>query len=251
MEQGDVISVVVSPGNGDHTCDLTAVELALSDGTREWSLAKEVSSDILAGNPHADSHGNKEVWHFFSETAESSELAGVPKGSLLARWRETKDAGERHRLATQIRELLQSDIKTVSVSSPEHALHQQLLASAGPLLGSALRTPRLGAEPVESPYGIAASQFGVHPRGAKTEPHQLCVKAPSLIEVRLPAALVDGAELVASPIDQFWVGLLPLKRTFTPATGTPKSSSFVKESFMPKGTVNPLVELFPMVRVPI
>ncbi len=198
VEQGDVISVVVSPGNADHTCDLTAVELALSDGTREWSLAKEVSSDILAGNPHADSHGNKEVWHFFSETAESSELAGVPKGSLLARWRETKDAGERHRLATQIRELLQSDIKTVSVSSPEHALHQQLLASAGPLLGSALRATKLGADLVESPYGIAASLFGVHPRGAKTEPNQICVKAPSLIEVRVPAALVNGAELVTS-----------------------------------------------------
>ncbi len=64
---GDVLSVVIGPREGNHACDLTAVDLALHDGTREWNLARDISPDILAGNPHADSHGNKNVCHFFGE----------------------------------------------------------------------------------------------------------------------------------------------------------------------------------------
>jgi hypothetical protein len=198
VEPGDIIAVMVSPGNGDHACDLTAVELVLNDGTHEWNLAKELSPDILAGNPHADAHGNKDVWSFFSEPAETVDVVGIPKDSLLARWRAAKDAGERQRIAVQIQNLLRSESQAAAKGSPDDLLRAQIMAPGGPLLGSALRAPRLGAEPLESPYGLAASLFGVHPGGAKTEPNQICVKAPSLIEVRLPAALVDGAELVAS-----------------------------------------------------
>lgn len=66
VQPGDVVCVSVGPREGNHSCDLTAVDLNLHDGSREWDLARDVSPDILAGNPHADSLGNPEVWHFYS-----------------------------------------------------------------------------------------------------------------------------------------------------------------------------------------
>ena len=49
VQPGDVMSVVVSPRDGNHSCDMTAVDFNLSDGTRTWNLAKDVSPNILAG----------------------------------------------------------------------------------------------------------------------------------------------------------------------------------------------------------
>lgn len=47
-----------------------------------------------------------------------------------------------------------------------------------------------------SPYGLSPTLFGAHPTGGSVDPTSLCVQAPSLLEMKLPAALVDGAELV-------------------------------------------------------
>ena len=40
--------------------------------------------------------------------------------------------------------------------------------------------------------------FGKHPSGAPVEAENLCVRAPSIVTVRLPADLVAGCELVAT-----------------------------------------------------
>ena len=56
VQPGDLVSLLIGPRDGNHACDLTAVDLTLSGGGREWDLAREVSPDILAGNPHADGH---------------------------------------------------------------------------------------------------------------------------------------------------------------------------------------------------
>ncbi len=56
VQPGDLVSLIIGPRDGDHTCDLTDLELVIKsagkDG-REWSLARDVSADVLAGNPHA------------------------------------------------------------------------------------------------------------------------------------------------------------------------------------------------------
>ena len=54
VQPGDLVSLLIGPRDGNHACDLTAVDLTLAGGGREWNLAREVSPDILAGNPHAD-----------------------------------------------------------------------------------------------------------------------------------------------------------------------------------------------------
>jgi hypothetical protein len=83
VQPGDVMSVIIGPRDGNHSCDLTAVEFNLSDGTRTWSLAKDVSPNILAGNPHADSLGNAGVWHFYSESDKGTGAAdGIVAGEM-------------------------------------------------------------------------------------------------------------------------------------------------------------------------
>ncbi len=187
---GDVIAMVIGPRDGNHSCDLTAVDLVLNDGTKEWDLAKDVSPDILGGNPHADRHGNPHVWHFVSEPAARDTAPMIPAGSLLTKWRKTTDAAQREMLAAEVQELLASGPGTLASDSPDRALHTQLLSFNGPMLAAGFRSgPQPGAEIPASPYGLDRSKF----TGAN-----LPVQAPSLVEVRLPGWLGEGAELVVT-----------------------------------------------------
>lgn len=77
VEPGQVVALVVGPRNANHACDLTAVDLVLTDGTTTWDLAGDVSSNILAGNPHGS-------WHFLSQPAEGG--VGVDLPEPLAAW---------------------------------------------------------------------------------------------------------------------------------------------------------------------
>ncbi|HSI65342.1 MAG TPA: DUF1587 domain-containing protein, partial [Candidatus Saccharimonadia bacterium] len=137
---GDVVALVIGPRDGNHVCDTTAVTLTLTDGKAEWDLAKDVSPDILAGNPHADRHGNSKVWHFLSESAKAQVAPAVPAGSLLTQWRKAGDANERRRLAAQVQRLLELGPADATADAPDSALHRQLLSFNGPLLGTALRS---------------------------------------------------------------------------------------------------------------
>ena len=62
IESDQVVAIVIGPRDGNHSCDLTAVNLALTDGAKSWDLAKDVSPNILAGNPNGP-------WHFLSQPA--------------------------------------------------------------------------------------------------------------------------------------------------------------------------------------
>jgi hypothetical protein len=72
VESGDMVSLVVDAKAGDHSCDTTIVELAITEtgaGGRTWDLAREVVDSIHAGNPHPDAAGHPDVWHFYSQPA--------------------------------------------------------------------------------------------------------------------------------------------------------------------------------------
>ena len=73
VRTGDVLSLRIGPRDANHACDQTQIDLVITeqDGkSRIWSLAKDVSADLHAGNPHADSLGNAQVWYFY--TAKSA-----------------------------------------------------------------------------------------------------------------------------------------------------------------------------------
>ena len=62
VQPGDLVSLVIGPRGEDHSCDLTDLEFTLrtlGETPQEWSLTRDVSGSVLAGNPHADSAGRE------------------------------------------------------------------------------------------------------------------------------------------------------------------------------------------------
>ena len=96
VEPGQVLAFVVNPRDGNHVCDLTAVNLSISDGTTIWDLGKEVSPDILKGNPHGP-------WHFLSQPAAAGALPDAP--AIISEWRKSPSP----ELATRVRQHLEKD----------------------------------------------------------------------------------------------------------------------------------------------
>lgn len=212
VKTGDVVSLVIGPRDGNHSCDLTAVDLRLTNGTQEWDLAKDVSPNILAGNPHADRLGNAGVWNFYSEPDKGGGPESVlPAGSLLAQWQSATNAVEKQRFAREVQSLLLTGAGALAKDAPDAVLYRQLTSMNGPLLGSVLRTSGGLAGAVEASvaksenrsrgagdWGLDPTLFGRHPNGAPVTPTSLCVRAPSVVEVRLPAELAEGCEFVAT-----------------------------------------------------
>jgi hypothetical protein len=201
VRAGDVVALVVSPKNNNHSCDLTAVDLTIRDGAKEWNLWKEVSPDILAGNPHADSHGNKDVWLFFAEPVGGGEAHVIPAGSLLAQW-QAASVADKGALAQQVQQILTADPGTLAKDLPEAQLVQQLRSIRGPFLSEVLRSIASRAGEAEraadSKWGLPQAKFGQGPKGVSVDPASICVQAPQTLTMRLPADLVAGAELVVS-----------------------------------------------------
>jgi len=200
--QGDVIALVIDPKGNEHSCDHTPINLTLGDGKLEWDLAKDVASDILASNPHADRHGNSAVWHFLSQPASgaTSPAPAIDATSLLSKWRSAKDGAERNQIAAEVQQLLQQNAAAAAQVSPaDRALSQQLLSFNGPLLVDAWRSIKAQAtEDSPSLYGLDQSLFGKHPKNGEVAATSLCVQAPSIVELRLPSSLIAGAEFVAT-----------------------------------------------------
>jgi hypothetical protein len=86
VEPGDMISLVVGP-KGAHSCDTTIIELVITEvggQGRVWNLTQDVVGTLHAGNPHADSQGNAEVWHFYSEDSSGSAEESIPSQPPLS-----------------------------------------------------------------------------------------------------------------------------------------------------------------------
>jgi hypothetical protein len=196
VQPGDVVSLVIGPRDANHSCDLTAVDLTLThlaEGGRQWDLAKDVSPDVRAGNPHADRFGNKAVWHFYTEPDKGRQFGPViPPGSLLAKWQAAKPA-EKSKLTREIQSLLMGP--SPAKDSPDAMLHRQLTSLGGPLF-SGLKRGR-EREPGPSKQGPPATEpVGLDP--ARFTGADLVVRAPSVIEIRLPPDLVAGYEFITS-----------------------------------------------------
>jgi len=209
VREGDLISMLIGPRDGNHACDLTALDWTLSvvgstGSEGVWDLGRDVSKDVLAGNPHADSQGRAGIWHFYTEpVAGGGELAPViPSGSLLARWQAASGDSERTALGGQIAALL-AEVTMRSKDTPDGVLQSQILSLGGPLLSrfveGASRVARQGTGGGgEGVFGLDAGLFGKTSGGQAVGADDLCLRAPALMEVRVPADFAAGAEFVAS-----------------------------------------------------
>lgn len=217
IHAGDLVSLLIGPRDGNHSCDLTAIDLTLAqtgNDAHTWDLARDVSGDVQSGNPHRDRFGNDAVWHFYAEPDKGGPAAPlIPEGSLVAKWLAAHDPAERRELAQKIQKLLSSG-PPVDKNSPDAALYRQVAPLGGPLFGALLQAAAGKAaksasgaasaghspNPPGTDFGLEASLFGKHPGGRASQigDASLCVQAPSVITVRLPADLAAGCELVAT-----------------------------------------------------
>jgi hypothetical protein len=208
VQKGDLVSLLIGPRDGNHACDLTDVDLVLSaagETPQEWRLTRDVSPDVLSGNPHADRFGNGEVWHFYTEPVSGAQAGAViPAGSLLARWQSAAGAAEKQAAAEALEQLLRSG-PPAAPDSPDAVLYRQLASLGGPFFAGArgplappadpgAARPAEGDEP-GSAWALDPALFGKHPDGSAIDAASICVRAPSVLEIRLPADLAAGAEL--------------------------------------------------------
>lgn len=204
VRKGDLVALLVGPRDRNHSCDLTDVELTIKTKETSWNLSEEVSNSILAGNPHADSLGHLDVWHFFTEPVERSDrLPGLPEGSLLARWQTAGSTESKRELGVQLQRLLTAD-PPADPMHPDAVLYRQLCSFGGPLLSQVKLSPTDRELPPpqteQDQWGSDPAAFGRHPDGSKIDAASLCVQAPSIVDIRLPADLVAGTEFVTTGV---------------------------------------------------
>ena len=205
LAKGDAILLAIGARDGNYVCDLTSVQLTISEmgaAPRKWDLAADVADSVLAGNPHADRLGNKDVWQFVRgddpTVKRKMDLATkrkVPQGSILALWRsaalDAKGRDQLAQLAEKVQQLL-TGARPADVKHPDRALFDATASLDGPLFHGIDLAERA---PKETP-NIEGTRFGL-PRerfGKSTE--SVTAPATSVIEVHLPAAIFKDREFV-------------------------------------------------------
>ncbi|QDV24296.1 hypothetical protein Q31a_26120 [Aureliella helgolandensis] len=220
VHAGDALCLLVSPRDGNHSCDLTTVDLTLSTTEQRWNLSDDLSSNLLAGNPHADMQGHDNVWSFFSQptAAMLATAPVVPAESILHQWQLSNDSTQQKSLAQQLQKLLLAP--PIHGDSPDAKLYQQLTAWDGPivtsLFESALQefaarsaTSNPSNHSDKTTFGINPLSFGILPVVVEGETAKvrglppiasdsLCIRAPSSIAIRIPLELAMGTELVTT-----------------------------------------------------
>ncbi|HLY76190.1 MAG TPA: DUF1592 domain-containing protein, partial [Planctomycetota bacterium] len=180
LAAGDVVLAAVDPRDGSHVCDLTEVNLAVTElegQKRSWDLAKDCADRILEG--HAQ-------WRFVmgstKRNVSPAATFGLPADSVLGKWRVSRDP----QLAKEVQALLSGD-RPSKEKTPDRVLYDSLVSVDGAFIrGLDLR--QLSKARPATAYGLAAARF--------SSDGDLVVPANSSVEVRLPSALFREHELV-------------------------------------------------------
>jgi hypothetical protein len=206
VKQGDTVLLAIDAKDGDHSCDLTQINLRIAQvggANRVWDLASDVADTVLTGNPHADRYGDAQVWSFVkgptrAVNAGPSAVPTISPSSLLGMWHEAAAdparKSEATTLALHVQRLL-SGPRPAAQSDPNRAVYDLLVSAASPLLQGVdlARLPKPKPASGVAPFGLPESRFG----GAGVSPADLIAAANATVEIRLPAALIAGWEFVA------------------------------------------------------
>ena len=190
VREGDLVSVIIGPRDGNHSCDLTDVEFKITpEGSNDvkWSLTKDVSSNPLAGNPHADSAGVQNIWHFYTEKIKgNNNTVVIPQGSLLAKWLGTENAQEKSQLAKQLQSLITGK---APAAGADLELYKQLTSLKGELLRGIDLNSATNSSKMNSKWGVDSSLF---------KGNDIVVKAGSKIEINIPGDLAPESIVEAN-----------------------------------------------------
>jgi hypothetical protein len=197
IRKDELLVLSIGPRDGNHACDLTAVDLNVRSATMQWDLAVDNSSDILVSNPHSDRYGNTRVWNFFREPTSAIADSVLVPGSLLDRWMRAESKEQKRELASDLQRYLAENSEASVPETPDGKMRRLLLSMTGPLV-SALGNMVDKSDSSQASYGIDPTLFGTHPNGLPVDEHSICMKAPCALHVKLPKELVDGFELVVT-----------------------------------------------------
>lgn len=200
VEQGDRFVLAVDARDGSHVCDLTEVNLTVTESAkagRIWDLAADVADSVQDANPHADKHGNKEVWSFVrgpalppGKTPKSQGLVAIPPASILGQWREAAADPARRADADQIAAKVQTLLtgaRPAKEKDPDRILFDALVSADNALLKGLDLSRFAKPRPDGLTYALPKERF---------EEANVVAAADSATEVRLPAALFHDREFV-------------------------------------------------------
>ncbi len=178
VRTGDLIKLVVSARDNNHSCDTTQVQIVIREQggkQRVWDLANDVVDRVQESNPLADSFGNLGVWHFCDSSVIAAAKSVIPVGSTLALWRASliakKPEQELTSLAQAVEDVIAGDSSDLGES--DQSLRAVFGNPRGPMKWLSLAMD-------ESPLV------------------DMEVQAPSLLEFKVPAELAAAAEVVVS-----------------------------------------------------
>lgn len=79
LQPKQVIALVVGPRDGNHFCDLTAIDLIVTAADEQWHLSRDLAPRLLQGNPQGP-------WHLLSQGLTAN--AGRELPPAIAAWRD-------------------------------------------------------------------------------------------------------------------------------------------------------------------
>ncbi len=206
VQPGDVVFLVVNARDGNHVCDTTHISWTIREtagAKRVWVLAKDIVDKISAGNPLPDSLGHKDVWHFFNPASQKKKGSTIPANSALANWR----AAVIHEVSSEIQRQHASRVQSAmltkhenSLSEADQNLRQQLRDWKGPLDWLGIESDRMAGD---WEYALDPKLFGKRLDGSSLPEADLCIKAPQVLAIRLPADLAkDGVFVTSARLDE-------------------------------------------------
>ena len=128
--------------------------------------------------------------------AASHKNNAARRGSCSRRWQSTDSQAEKQQLAEQLQQLLTSS----APKGEDRTQDAELCPTAHVACRSAVCDVVSGAaNPVSRTWGLDPALFGKHPDGTTINTGGcLCVRAPYVIAIRLPADLVANSEFVTT-----------------------------------------------------
>jgi hypothetical protein len=197
VQKGDLLLLLIDAKDKNHFCDLTEIAFSIQEKEgekRSWNLASEVTDAILEGNPHADKLKNPGVWSFVygNSRVTNRTTETILPNSVLGRWKAAAGNLDRQQelpaLAETVTKLFTGK-RPPSENRPDQTIYD-LLVRFDSLLLKGIDPARLATPShQEARLGWPREKF-VENRS------DLLINSEKPIEIRLPASLFAGRELV-------------------------------------------------------
>ena len=180
---GDEVCLQISPRDGNHSCDMTRIDLTVEQDGKRWNAAESLSGRISEANPLPA--GNDANWKFYSQPTSAWGASTLPADSLLSRWWLAPSAEDKQAVAIQLENLLKNTEQHATASAPDQQLIRNLV--------SVKRYLQLaGSESKPESIALEASSGSI-----PYDQERIALGNAKWVSIPIPNALRNGWEFVA------------------------------------------------------